>query len=137
MTCQVYNRVVLIVLAGFIAAVNAEESYYVCEALNVSELNDAGSLENTNYAKAVHMHEPKFAVDRATGIASGGPFGTWDAKNTEVLSKGTDKEAFKVLWLSNAPYPHIKYVMVKSYVKGEKKPFLGITGNIVITGMCE
>ena len=131
------RTIVLIVLVGFVAAIHAGELYYVCEALNVSELNDAGTLENTNYAKAVAMHEPKFAVDRETGIASGGPFGTWDAKNTEVLSKGTDKEAFKVLWLANAPYPHFKYVMVKSYVEGAKKPFLGITGNIVITGMCE
>ena len=131
------GTLLLLFLAGFVAAIQAEESFYVCEALNVSELNNAGALENTNYAKAVAMHEPKFAVDRETGIASGGPFGTWDAKNTEVLSKGTDKEAFKVLWLSNAPYSHFKYVMVKSYVEGAKKPFLGITGNIVITGLCE
>ena len=137
------RRIALTAAVAFMALVQAEETlqgdekFYVCDALNVSELNDRGELSQTNFAKAVAMYESRFAVDRETGQASGGPFGTWDAKNTQVLSPGTDEEAFKVLWFTNAPYPHLKYLLVKSYAEGEKKPFLGLTGNIVITGQCE
>jgi hypothetical protein len=131
------KRFALIVAAGLVATAQADETFYVCDALSVSELNEAGQLEQTNFAKAVAMYESRFAVDRATGVAMGGPFGTWDAKDTQVLSSGTDKEAFKALWLANAPYAHFKYLLVKSYVEGAKKPFLGLTGNVVITGLCE
>jgi hypothetical protein len=131
------RSIALIVAVGLVGTVQAGEKIYVCDALSVSELNESGALEQTNFAKAIAMYESRFAVDRETGVAVGGPFGTWDAKDVQVLSSGTDKEAFKVLWLANAPYAHFKYLLVKSYSEGEKKPFLGLTGNAVITGLCE
>ena len=110
---------------------------YVCDVSSVHELNDAGELSDSNFAKAVKMYESRFAVDRATGAAMGGPFGTWDAKHVQVLNPGNDKEGFKVLWLANTAYTHLKYLSVKAYIEGDKKPFVGISGNVVITGTCE
>lgn len=114
------RRIAFMAAGAFMALVQAKETlqgdekFYVCDALNVSELNGRGELSQTNFAKAVAMYESRFAVDRETGQASGGPFDTWDAKNTQVLSPCTDEEAFKVLWLAHAPYPHLKYLLVKS-----------------------
>lgn len=110
---------------------------FICNAVNVSELSAEGTLANTNFAKAIAVYESRFAVDRSNGVAVGGPFGTWDAKDVQVLSPGTETEGFKVLWLANAAYTHLKYLSVKSYVEGNQKPFLGITGDMVITGLCE
>ncbi len=131
------RNIALMLVVGLSATAQANEKFYECDALHVSELNDSGELEQTNFAKAIAVYESHFAVDRATGAAAHGPFGSWDAKDTQVLSPGTDTEAFKVLWLAKAPYAHFKYLLVKSYVEGDKKPFLGLTGNVVITGLCE
>ena len=115
----------------------AKDALYVCEALSVMELGDDGALAHSNFAKAIAMHQSKFAVDRKTGVVAGGPFATVDAKDVQILSPGTDQEAMKILWLTEAPYQHFKYLWVRSYADGPKKPFLGVTGNVVVTGTCE
>ena len=122
----------LICLSAF-----AKEELYVCQALSVLELGDDGALSHSNFAKAIAMHQAEFAVDRKTGVVAGGPFATNDAKEVQVLSSGTEQEAMKILWLAEAPYQHFKYLWVRSYADGPKKPFLGVTGNIVVTGTCE
>jgi hypothetical protein len=115
----------------------ADENLYVCEALTVLELNETGALEYSDFAKAIAMHQSRFAVDRKTGVVAGGPFATVDAKDGRILSSGTDTEALKIVWLTNAPYNHLKYLWVRAYAEGTKKPFLGVTGNVVVTGTCE
>lgn len=133
----------LVTLATYGGIVQAETGteqgagIYVCDVASVAELNDAGELERTNFARAIKMYESRFAVDRATGAAMGGSFGTWDAKDVKVLSAGSETEGFKVLWLADAAYTHLKYLSVKSFVEGKRKPFLGLSGNVVITGTCE
>ena len=115
----------------------ANPGIYVCNAHKVLELDAKGELNSSNFAKAIAMYESRFAVDRKSGVALGGPFATWDAKDVRVLSPGDDKEGFKVVWLANAAYTHFKYLSVQSFAEGPKKPFLGLTGNVVITGLCE
>lgn len=115
----------------------ADENIYVCDALTVLELNESGALEHSDFARALAMHQSHFAVDRKTGIVAGGPFATVDATDGRILSSGTDQEALKVVWLTNAPYNHLKYLWVRAYAEGSKKPFLGVTGNMVVTGTCE
>ena len=115
----------------------AKDALYVCEALSVMELGDDGALGHSDFAKAIAMHQSRFAVDRKTGVVAGGPFATVDAKDVQILSPGTDQEAMKILWLTEAPYQHFKYLWVRSYADGPKKPFLGVTGNVVVTGTCE
>ena len=119
------------------ATVYADENLYVCDALSVLEINDAGALEHSNFAKAVAMHQSRFAVDRKTGIVAGGPFATVDATDGRILSPGTDQEALKIVWLSNTPFNQLRYLWVRAYAEGPKKPFLGVTGDMVITGTCE
>ncbi len=137
---------VLVLLAGLSFAASAEPAapppateagIFVCTASRVMELAANGELASTDFAKAVAMYESRFAVDRGTGMAMGGAFGTWDAKDVQVLSPGSDTESFKVLYLAETEYTHLKYLSVNTYVAGKQKPFLGITGNIVITGLCE
>ena len=115
----------------------AEENLYVCNAQTVLELSESGALEHSDFAKALAMHQSRFAVDRKTGVVEGGPFATVDAKDGRILSSGTDQEALKIVWLTNAPYNHLKYLWVRSYAEGPQKPFLGVTENIVVTGTCE
>lgn len=115
----------------------AKEELYVCKALSVLELGEDGALAHTDFAKAIAMHQSEFAVDRKTGVVAGGPFATIDAKNVQILSSGTDQEAMKILWLTEAPYQHFKYLWVRSYAEGPEKPFLGVSGNVVVTGTCE
>ncbi|MGR8920100.1 MAG: hypothetical protein ACU85V_10795, partial [Gammaproteobacteria bacterium] len=110
---------------------------FVCTATSVMQLNGDGKLENTNFAKAVKMYEARFAVDRGTGMTLGGPFATWDARSVTVLNPGSDTEGFKVAWMAEAAWTHFKYLSVQSYVDGPKKPFLGLTGDVVLTGTCE
>ena len=115
----------------------AGDELYVCQALTVLELGDDGALAHSDFAKAIAMHQSEFAVDRKSGVVAGGPFATVDAKDVQILSPGTDQEAMKILWLANAPYQHLKYLWVRSYAEGVKKPFLGVTGNVVVTGTCK
>ena len=115
----------------------ADENLYVCNALTVLELSESGALEHSDFAKALAMHQSRFAVDRKTGVVAGGPFATIDATDGRILSSGTDQEALKIVWLTNAPFNHLKYLWVRAYAEGTKKPFLGVTGNMVITGTCE
>ena len=115
----------------------AKDDLYVCEALSVLELGEDGALSHSDFAKAIAMHQSRFAVDRKNGVVAGGPFATVDAKDVQILSPGTDQEAMKILWLTEAPYQHFKYLWVRSYADGPKKPFLGVTGNVVVTGTCE
>jgi len=115
----------------------AEEHLFVCDTVSVSELGGSGELESTDFAKAIAMHQSRFAVDRKTGIVAGGPFATVDATDGRILSPGTEQEAMKIVWLANAPYNNLKYLWVRVYAEGPKKPFLGVTGDMVITGTCE
>lgn len=131
---RIWTAVFTLALA---AACLADDDLYVCDALTVLELNETGALEHTDFAKALAMHQSHFAVDRKTGVVAGGPFATVDATDGRILSSGTDQEALKIVWLSNAPYNHLKYLWVRAYAEGPKKPFLGVTGNVVITGTCE
>ena len=132
------DRICTALLAlGLATACLANENLYVCDALTVRELGESGELENSDFAKAIEMHQSRFAVDRKTGIVAGGPFATVDATDGRILSSGTDQEALKIVWLSNAPYNQLKYLWVRAYAEGPKKPFLGVTGNVVITGTCE
>jgi hypothetical protein len=132
------TRIYFIFLAIIFATPGyAEENLYVCDALSVLELSESGALEHTDYAKALAMHQSRFAVDRKTGIVAGGPFATADAKDGRILSSGTEQEALKIVWLAEGPFNHLKYLWVRSYAKGPKKPFLGVSGNVVITGTCE
>ena len=126
--------VISIMLASTVAA---KDELYVCNALSVLELGEDGALAHSDFAKAIAMHQSEFAVDRKTGVVAGGPFATIDAKDVQILSSGTDQEAMKILWLTQAPYKHFKYLWVRSYAEGPKKPFLGVTGNVVVTGTCE
>jgi len=115
----------------------ADEHLFVCDALSVAELGGTGTLEDTNFTKAVAMHQSRFAVDRKTGVVAGGPFATVDATDGRILSPGTEQEALKIVWLANAPYSSLKYLWVRVYAEGPKKPFLGVSGDMVITGTCE
>ena len=128
---------IFLLSALFVSAAHADESAYLCDTESVSELNTVGQLENTDFAKAVKMYSPRFAVDRKNGVVAGGPFATSDAKDVQVLDPGADTRAMQILWLSEAPYPYFKYLFVRSYADGPKKPFLGISGSLVITGTCE
>ncbi len=112
-------------------------NYYVCAVTEVRELTDRGILEITDYARAVEMHAGRFAIDRASGITMAGPFATSDARETRVLSQGTDAEGMSVVWLSNTAYTNLSALHVKSYVKGPTKPFVGMDGHLVIVGECE
>ena len=131
-------RIILLAsLSALCVAAQAGEELYVCQALTVLELGEDGALTHSDFAKAIAMHQSEFAVDRKSGVVAGGPFATVDAKDVQILSSGTDQEAMKILWLADAPYQHFKYLWVRSYAEGPKKPFLGVTGNVVVTGTCE
>jgi len=127
---------IVVLLIASSSAVASEE-LYICQALSVLELGDDGALAHSDFAKAIAMHQSEFAVDRKSGVVAGGPFATVDAKDVQILSSGTETEAMKILWLAEAPYQHFKYLWVRSYAEGPNKPFLGITGNVVVTGTCE
>ena len=110
---------------------------YICEVLHARELGQAGEFAQTDFSSAIAMHQKRFAVDRANGVVAGGPFATVDAKNVQILSHGNEQEALKIMWLAEAPYNHFKYLWVRSYAEGKEKPFLGVTGDVVVTGLCE
>ena len=126
-----------VILMIVLSTASAKDELYVCQALSVLELGEDGVLTDSDFAKAIAMHQSEFAVDRKSGVVAGGPFATVDAKNVQILSSGTEQEAMKILWLAEAPYQHFKYLWVRSYAGGPKKPFLGVTGNVVVTGTCE
>lgn len=111
--------------------------YYVCEAQQVLELADDGRLQDTDFAKALMMYQSRFAIDRKTGLTMAGPFASFDARDISVLSEGDEQDPFAMIALANAPYVHLKALQIKAYAAGPRKPFLGTTGNLVITGTCE
>ena len=132
----------LAVLPWFAGAQQAAQDfdvvrYYVCDARQVLELADDGTLAESDFAKAMMMYEARFAIDRRTGLTMAGPFASFDARDVTVLSEGNEQDPFALVELANAPYVHLKTLQIKSYASGPRKPFLGTTGNLVITGTCE
>jgi hypothetical protein len=55
---------------GLATSCLADENLYVCDALTVLELSESGALEHSNFAKAIAMHQSRFAVDRKTEIVT-------------------------------------------------------------------
>jgi len=104
-----------------VASSYAEENHYVCDAQSVFELSESGMLEESDFSKALAMHQSHFAVDRKTGEVAGGPFATVDAKDGRILSSGTDQEAFKIVWLADGAYNHLKYLWLRAYADGSRE----------------
>ena len=100
---RIWTAVFMLVLTS---ACFAEENVYVCDTLTVLELNEGGALEHSDFAKAMAMHQSRFAVDRKSGVVAGGPFATVDAEDGRILSSGSDQEALKIVWLTEGPYTH-------------------------------
>ena len=65
---RIWTAILMVALS---AAATAEENLYVCDASTILELSEAGTLENTDFAKAISMHQARFAVDRNSGVAAG------------------------------------------------------------------
>jgi hypothetical protein len=82
--------------------------------------------------------EQKFTVIKKTGEIIGDVMDP--LKNPKVLSQGSEKNAYKIIWQQKAAGKNgvfIDYLSIDESARGSKKPFGFFSGTMVISGICE
>jgi hypothetical protein len=111
---------------------------YQCSFLEEQKLNDSGTLEivkNSSVTKQI------FSVNRTNGGAITPDSAMWPYKDSEVqlISLGNSESAFQVIYTAPAKKfgVHTTFFRIQEFAKGQNKPFIAITGNIIQTGVCK
>ncbi len=107
---------------------------YECAVVSATSLAANGEMKRTSFTKAYEGQ--KFIVNRETGqitsevISNSNGFG-----QPEVLDLGSSEQSFKALTVFR-PKVAVDYLMIQSFVEGPKKPFLFLSGGLLMSGKC-
>lgn len=112
-------------------------SEYVCRTADAQSVDTRGQFVGTENAS---FRGKTFTVDTITGRMEATDFFTnHNANGTpEVLDKGSDQQAFKVV-TRYRPLPLVDYLQINVHVDEPDKPFLfftGLGGLNVYSGLC-
>jgi hypothetical protein len=80
----------------------------------------------------------KFTVVKKTGEVVGDIMDS--LKNPKVAALGSDKNAYKVIWVQKAASKNgafVDYLSIDEFAKGKIKPFGFFSGSQLLTGFCE
>lgn len=107
---------------------------YVCKIKNEQHLGDDGSLQP--YSRPLYIGNT-FNIDRRTGRTIGQPFSNSTARKIEVVTQGTENRNFEVLSASSPDGQAVTHLLiVREWVKGVDKPFIGLSSGDVFSGTC-
>ena len=113
----------------------ADPFVYQCQVMSDTYIKVDGSLDVLQDSSRIGQ---KFTVMKKTGDVIGEVMDS--LKNPKVLSSGSDKNSYKVLWeqkSSGKSRAYVDYLNIDEFVKGEKKPFGFFSGSLLLTGLCE
>lgn len=117
------------------AATNASQNAYVCEVVSDSYIKADGTLDLIKESSRIGQ---KFTVVKKTGEVIGD---IMDAlRNPKVAALGSEKNAYKVIWVQKAASKNgafVDYLSIDEFAKGKMKPFGFFSGSQLLTGFCE
>lgn len=117
------------------AATNASQNAYVCEVVSDSYTKADGTLDLIKESSRIGQ---KFTVVKKTGEVIGDIMDS--LKNPKVAALGSDKNAYKVIWVQKAASKNgafVDYLSIDEFAKGKMKPFGFFSGSQLLTGFCE
>ena len=114
---------------------HAASNIYQCQVLSDAFIRSDGVME---LVKDSPRLEQKFTVIKKTGEVIGDVMDP--LKNPKVLSQGSEKNAYKIIWQQKSATKNgvfIDYLSIDESARGSKKPFGFFSGTMVISGICE
>ncbi|MBU3626971.1 hypothetical protein ICN48_12100 [Polynucleobacter sp. JS-Safj-400b-B2] len=115
--------------------VYADPFIYQCQVISDAFIKADGSLDVLQDSPRIGQ---KFTVMKKTGDVVGDVMDS--LKNPKVLSSGSDKNSYKVLWeqkSSSKSRAYVDYLNIDEFAKGMQKPFGFFSGSLLLTGICE
>ena len=132
-------KYLLVFIAGSITLASAQSqaasNIYQCQVLSDAFIRPDGVME---LVKDSPRLEQKFTVIKKTGEVIGDVMDP--LKNPKVLSQGSEKNAYKIIWQQKSAGKNgvfIDYLSIDESARGSKKPFGFFSGTMVISGVCE
>jgi hypothetical protein len=129
----------LILLAIFAAVTplqaHAAPNTYVCQVVSDSYIKADGALDLVKESPRIGQ---KFTVVKKTGEVIGDIMDS--LKNPKVAALGSEKNAYKVIWVQKAASKNgafVDYLSIDEFAKGKMKPFGFFSGSQLLTGFCE
>lgn len=123
----------LLMLASF--QVSAANNFYSCQVVSDALIGGGGNLNVVSNSPRIGE---KFSVIKNTGEVIGDVMDS--LKNPKVIAAGSEKYAYKVIWVQEAAGKNgafVDYLSIEESTKGKKKPFGFFSGNLLLTGFCE
>lgn len=117
------------------AELYAASNIYQCQVLSDAFIRSDGVME---LVKDSPRLEQKFTVIKKTGEVIGDVMDP--LKNPKVLSRGSEKNAYKIIWQQKSASKNgvfVDYLSIDESARGSKKPFGFFSGTMVISGICE
>ena len=117
------------------AELYAAPNIYQCQVLSDAFIRSDGVME---LVKDSPRLEQKFTVIKKTGEVIGDVMDP--LKNPKVLSRGSEKNAYKIIWQQKSASKNgvfVDYLSIDESARGSKKPFGFFSGTMVISGICE
>ncbi|MBU3615860.1 hypothetical protein [Polynucleobacter sp. JS-Polo-80-F4] len=115
--------------------VYADPFIYQCQVMSDAFIKADGSLDVLQDSPRIGQ---KFTVMKKTGDVIGDVMDS--LKNPKILSAGSEKNSYKVLWQqksSDKSRLYVDYLNIDEFVKGMQKPFGFFSGSLLLTGICE
>jgi hypothetical protein len=134
---QAYMKYLIFIIFSFLSLESHSGIYeYKCQIKQVNEVSKNGNtVPHTGmYKQLVGKY---FSINRSTGEMEGLPFTSRSFPHIDVIDKGGNGDAYKSILKSRGPHVWVKYMRVEEYEKGKLKPFMGIDGNNIYSGICE
>jgi hypothetical protein len=113
---------------------------YQCIVIGEAFLSGNGTIGP--YPKPVYVNQ-KFALDRASGVITGGPFFSSNLETgiRSILDPGGREwsyKAFSTHPLTPSGNRNVDYIVVEEFEKGRTKPFVALVGgSTIVHGLCE
>lgn len=113
----------------------AAPNVYQCTVLSDAYIKEDGALNILRDSSRIGQ---KFTVIKNTGEIIGD---VMDAmKNPKVISAGSERNAYKVIWEQKSASKNgvfVDYLSIDESSKSKRKPFGFFSGSLLLTGFCE
>ena len=115
-------------------SVNATPAVYQCQVLSDAYIRESGVLDVQKDSPRVGQ---KFVVTKSTGEVIGDIMDP--LKNPKVVSLGSEKNSYKVIWTQKSAGKNgafVDYLSIEGFAKDGKYPFGFFSGALLMTGVC-
>jgi hypothetical protein len=112
---------------------------FYCSVQQYQKFNNNVLRNDENMLKTLFEHEKNrsFIVDSKTGHVNGISIFN-SGRDIFVIDDGHQKDqAVKILWKTKSGYTHSSYLEIHQFVNTAEKPFILVSANDVISGICQ